>query len=437
MVWNMEIISREIIKPSSKTPKNLKNHTLSFLDQLAPSVHIPLIFFYKFETSNNAYNSTQVSQLLKQSLSNTLTRFYPLAGRINGISSIDCNDEGVEYIEARVHAHVDQLIGHPTMEDLEKLIPKQPQSNTEHNAPLLSIQVNFFDCGGIAIGVCIAHRVADGSSFVTFMNAWSAICREDEDKAHQLPMFDSGKSYFPPKDMSGFSSLVSNVGISKEQIKTERLVFTKATLETLEGDIKDSGDGSNLKNPTRVEALSAFIWRNFIKSAKNSKKMFAAVHAVNLRSRMKPPLPENAFGNLWRHTHALTTLESEKDDQNFVHLPTKLREAISSINNEYIKKIQEGDAYFNLLKEHINLYFSKDIEFCNFSSWCNFPVYEVDFGWGKPERVSTMTFPYKNLVIFMSSRSGQEIEAWVNMNEDDISNLQKEIELLSHAAPKF
>ena len=35
---------------------------------------------------------------------------------------------------------------------------------------VLAIQVNIFQCSGMAIGVCISHKVADASSMVTFVN---------------------------------------------------------------------------------------------------------------------------------------------------------------------------------------------------------------------------------------------------------------------------
>lgn len=45
-----------------------------------------------------------MSNLLKSSLSTTLTRFYPLAGRISDDFSVDCSDAGALYVEAEDHA---------------------------------------------------------------------------------------------------------------------------------------------------------------------------------------------------------------------------------------------------------------------------------------------------------------------------------------------
>ena len=78
MVMNVEIISKEIIKPSSPTPHHLRKFKLSFLDQLPPLFHFPIIWFY----DNKKFVDVEPferSRLLKESLAETLTHFYPLA----------------------------------------------------------------------------------------------------------------------------------------------------------------------------------------------------------------------------------------------------------------------------------------------------------------------------------------------------------------------
>ena len=63
------IINKEIIKPSSPTPAHLKTFKLSTLDQLAPPVYVPMLFFYR---NNQATSSDQRSHNLKKSLSESV-----------------------------------------------------------------------------------------------------------------------------------------------------------------------------------------------------------------------------------------------------------------------------------------------------------------------------------------------------------------------------
>ncbi|KAM5565285.1 hypothetical protein ABKV19_019355 [Rosa sericea] len=124
----VKIISKECIKPSSPTPQHLKTHKLSLLDQFIPSIYVPMILFYPIHpnptASANSANTSQRSKLLKQSLSETLTSFYPLAGRIRDNLSIDCNDEGASYTEAEVESlNLSEFLNHPDVTCIARSVP--------------------------------------------------------------------------------------------------------------------------------------------------------------------------------------------------------------------------------------------------------------------------------------------------------------------------
>ncbi|PIN01255.1 Vinorine synthase [Handroanthus impetiginosus] len=404
---NVEIISKEMIKPFLPTPDHLKNLKLSLLDQLAPQFNVPLIFFYQ----NENLSSFNISQLLKQSLSRVLTIFPPLAGRIQENLYIDCNDAGIYFVEARVHAGLDQVIKDPRMEELQQFLPVEPLGQTDDNA-IFSVKINFFDCGGIAIGVCFSHKIIDCASFTVFINAWASACRGEAEVIQ--PSFNL-PNRFPPTTLAA-SGINASFGITKDKIMMKRLVFNKEKLAKL----KQVGISSEVKNPTKVEAVSAFIWHYMIEAARAKSDMkntsFAAVHAVNLRPRAIPPIPGHAFGNCCGAAFAFLSQTEDSCD-----LVSKLRSGIRETNDNYIKKLQNGD--LSHLSKWIDFY-KNGTEVCTFSSWCRFPIYEVDFGWGKPVWVCTTTVPFKNSVILMNNRSGDGIEAWFNMSDLDMEMLE-------------
>ncbi|KAG8364795.1 hypothetical protein BUALT_Bualt18G0035900 [Buddleja alternifolia] len=179
MVSSAEIVSEMMmIKPSSPTPLHLRQHKLSFLDQLAPPIYIHIILYYQLETPHHKYCSveTMSSEQLKRSLADALTIYYPLAGRLRDMNSwVDCNDQGAEYFEARFNdAQLSDIIQNPYT--TQEYVPAVPRGCCD--IPL-AVQVNFFGCGGTAIGVCMSHKLADATSLVMFINAWAAACRGD------------------------------------------------------------------------------------------------------------------------------------------------------------------------------------------------------------------------------------------------------------------
>lgn len=69
--------------------------------QLAPPVYEPIIFY--FPSNDNYMTISEILGRLEKSLSETLTHFYPLAGRyIEDKSMINSSDEGLEYWEAKL-----------------------------------------------------------------------------------------------------------------------------------------------------------------------------------------------------------------------------------------------------------------------------------------------------------------------------------------------
>ncbi|KAH7570428.1 hypothetical protein JRO89_XS05G0105000 [Xanthoceras sorbifolium] len=207
MMLEVEVISIEIIKPSSSTPDHLRHHKLSFLDyQLAPPVYNHMVFFYPCD---HEINSVEVlSDHLKQSLCDVLTCFYPLAGRIKGNATfVDCDDQGVPFMEATVKCQLSQLLENPIPAQLNKLLLFELDGVQE--LPL-GVQFNSFDCGGVGIGACISHFVGDALSFFTFMRCWAAYSASGEAQDLMRVEFVSD-TLFPPRNLSGYQLAIKKV----------------------------------------------------------------------------------------------------------------------------------------------------------------------------------------------------------------------------------
>ncbi|KAK3437618.1 stemmadenine O-acetyltransferase [Eucalyptus grandis] len=225
MATKVKVVSTETIKPSSPTPPHLRNFNFCLLDQLAPPFYVPVVLFYSAPDEKAAPDSASVSGNLKTSLAQVLSLFYPLGGRVKGNASIDCNDEGALYLEAKAHFELSKVLSYTETAQLQQFLPFSPYKVSTNNEDQVIVgdQANFFDCGGIKIGICISHKIANGASVSAFLNAWSAIANNGIDgEASLITPFLKAFELFQPKDIN--FKIPSRV-ISREKLSTKRFCF--------------------------------------------------------------------------------------------------------------------------------------------------------------------------------------------------------------------
>lgn len=436
MKVEVEIVSKEMIKPSSPTPHHLSSYQLSFLDQISPPVYNPVVMFY-YPQRDTEFNVVEISNKLKKSMSHVLTLFYPLAGRLNESTTfIDCNDKGIPYFEAKVNCQLSDFLQNPILpNELNKFIPFESDKVSDLE---LGVQLNIFECGAIAIGSCISHKIADGLSSFMFLKSWAAIARGEHWSDHMQvrPRFEAA-TLFPPKNLSGFNP---RTGITnKNNIVSKRFLFNASTIEDLRQRYAVNNKGSS-----RVEALSAFIWDRFVaattqvgsKEAEDDQRLYIMVQAVNLRTRIEPPLSEYSFGNLYRFVKINVPSNDRSPSEENCGIVKEMRDQICHIDDKYVKKLQEGTEHLDFMKKRAEEFFKRESTLLNFSSWCRFPLYESDFGWGKPVWVGLPPLTFKNLVVFMDTRSGDGIEAYINLDQNDMAKLESDDEFLAFVSPK-
>ncbi|XP_054806280.1 stemmadenine O-acetyltransferase-like [Prosopis cineraria] len=423
-----------MVKPSSPTPQHLRRYNLSFLDQITPQVNNSMVYFFDADDVANKFNINDVSDLLKKSLSQLLTHYYPLAGRlINKNLIVDCNDEGAPYIETRVSCHLSHVItDNPSPADVRKLLPFEMDEAVD---TVLGVQVNVFDCGGIAIGVCISHKIADALSYFQFVKTWAAVTRGEQEP---IRTHFQSSTLFPPKDVSGYDpdSLVA-----KDKIVCKRFVFEASTIESLRAKYSEKMTnvlGGHQKSPSRVELLSTFIWTRFLAATKeesgSKKKIHLVAWTANLRPRMEPPLPDYAFGNYYWPMRTLPTLDEKGECHD---LGLKLREEVNKIDNDFIVQLRESQQWNPEQKrEEMVRSIGNNVQPAAFAftSLCRFPVYEVDFGWGNPMWVGPPTWKFKNVVTLKDTKSSGGIEAYASLAEKDMAKFEHDEEFLAYVS---
>ncbi|KAJ9555426.1 hypothetical protein OSB04_010040 [Centaurea solstitialis] len=424
------IISREIIKPSSPTPSHLRTHNLSLLDQITTNTFIPMVVFY---------TNTDVKMFeLKNSLSQTLTKYYPFAGRHAKIapSYVDCNDDGVEFVEASIGSTLLDFFKHSQHEDLDQFFPygriwnKNRSSHDLQSDGVipLAVQVSHFECGGVALALSFSHRIADGSSLIRFFYDWAKMTRFGS--SEQKQEFPIDPQFIPFQNINlnfdGISLAVSNDCI------TRSFTFPNSKINDLKNKVKSMTIESRqpIMNPTRLEVLTWLLCKCSMAAAtKNnsgSSKPSGIGLVANLRSKMMNPLPENAIGN-FSFMEILTMDEDEMKAESFVGELKKQKMQVHGLTNieDAFGRLQEMGLETNV-EEMRRKY--EETYIC--TSLCRYPTYEINFGWGNPVKVTIGGNLKKNSVIFIDAPNDDGIEALVCLGKQDMAVIQTDPELL-------
>ncbi|KAJ8770599.1 hypothetical protein K2173_018090 [Erythroxylum novogranatense] len=425
----LEIISRKAIKPSSPTPKHLQTFKLSFWDQRHSHVYGTVAFFYHSNADLNDHDEIlstfyKRSHSLQKSLSETLVHYYPLAGRLkDDESTIACNDEGAHFVEAYTDCQLSTFLAKPEVHALKNLTAAFDTSNIPSGC-MLVIQLTLFSCGGIAISVSTSHKLADASSVGTFVQSWASITTQEGGRlVSPEPMFVES-SFSPTTDMLSMPTPFTTV---EGSLVTKRIVFPASKIAKLEGSII-----SGQQYLTVNDLVLSLILKCAISSArslsKSSSGPYVLFHAVNMRKRLPPPLPENTIGNIiW-----CITVEIEEDQQALNELAGNIRQSL----NKLYSTAGSSSSLKENNKERPVVNIKGNPYFC--SSICGFPIYETDFGWGKPSWATAIPFPERrNFIVLQKTKEGNGIEAWICLEKKEMAQFETDHELLAFACTEL
>ncbi|XP_054806296.1 stemmadenine O-acetyltransferase-like [Prosopis cineraria] len=417
----MEVISREIIKPSSNTSSHLQIYPLSFIDHLCPPNYIPLVFFYQnqsFEPEDGGGTSIfkaseERTKLLKKSLSEVLSMYYPFAGRVKDQVSIDCNDDGVTFIVTHMKHKLSEILKDPSEEFLDPLFPNEMHwKKPGPQGSLVAVQVNHFECGGTAISVCLSHKVAEASSLCHFVKDWASITTKSQ---VTFPVFN-GASLFPIGDLPMFPETDTKI---KSNMVSKRFVFDASKIKSL---MTMASQGVEIK-PTREQAVASLIYKCVVSTLRSSSRVPKQLTtylnvAVDLRAGMIPQQPEKSIGNLvWGFAVPSPNSPEEEELQELVR---KIQKGLSEFWDPFAKGLGK-ERMMKILELLKATGPSENVFLFNITSWCGSGMYEADFGWGKPTWVTTCgSPPKKDVALLMDARGGEGIEVLVTMDEQDM-----------------
>lgn len=255
VAMKLELLSKEVIRPAS--PNHLQTLSLSLFDQFLPSTYVSAIFFYNDQANQEGI----IIQRLKNSLSQTLSLFYPLAGQIKDGVTVNCNDEGALFTEAKTDILLSDFLSKSSDADLvQKFIASSDHADPE-TWPLLHVKVIFFRDRGFAVAVSVSHKICDAASLSTFVCSWTKAAKGYGDTVN--PEF-MASDFYPPADITiEFPPLL----VHETKSMTKRFVFGPLMIEKLRNR---ASRGKCVPQATRVESITALLLRCMTK-ARQSK----------------------------------------------------------------------------------------------------------------------------------------------------------------------
>ncbi|GFS38970.1 hydroxycinnamoyl-CoA shikimate/quinate hydroxycinnamoyl transferase [Actinidia rufa] len=392
-----------IICPARDTPKH--NLWSSDLDLLVPRVHIQTVYFYGPNGTKNFFDTN----VLKRALSDVLVPFYPVAGRLrrdsDGKFEIYCNGEGVLFVEAESDAVVNKFGDFTPCPELRQLVPTVDYSANDSSYPLLVLQVTFFKCGGVCLGVGFHHTLADGCSAIHFINSWSDMTRGISitippfiDRTPLIPrdppspMFNHIE-YDPPPTMITPQQTQEFLSSPKPN-STSILKITLDQINNLKAKSKKDKDPQNCST---YEALAAHVWRCVCVARdlcdNQPTKLYVATDG---RSRLRPPLPPGYFGNTL-FTATSTALAGDLKSQPLNCTVKRIHEALMRMDNNYMRSALDYLALQPNLTALIRGARTFQCPNLNVVSWIRLPIHDADFGWGRPVHMGPTTVIFEGM----------------------------------------
>ncbi|KAL2333337.1 hypothetical protein Fmac_014550 [Flemingia macrophylla] len=346
---------------------------------------------------------------LTNALSKTLSLFPPFAGRLltdaHGHVYVACNDAGALFLHASApHVSLADLLSTHLNPIFHKLLPFHHKiSYAAHSSPIMAIQLTQLN-DAVFIGCAVCHAVTDGASFWNFFNTFAKISRGAPTSPSSLPNFRrdsilSSKVVLPlPQEMK--------VSFNTEEPIRERIFsFSRESIRQLKATVnggwslpedvdaaevmaKLSNDITQVKTVARDEtveissfqSLCALVWR-CVTRARNLEgtKTTTFRMAVNVRQRMEPKLGENYFGNA---IQSIATCAAAGDvaSRELRWSAELLNKSVRAYDSAMVRRAVEDWER----EPKIFALGNRDGATVQMGSSPRFPMYDNDFGWGKP-----------------------------------------------------
>lgn len=244
----------------------------------------------------------------------------------------------------------------------------------------IPIQVTLLKCGGMSLGTALHHVAVDGTSAFHFFQTWSTISRDGDGAAVEPPCHDRTllRARRPPSvHPDALSVFCPKMSFAEPSGPTASKVFV-VSADQLASLKRASG------SETTFCALTALVWQctcvaRRLPPAAEARVSFSA----NIRRSTRPPLPTRYFGNALVPVFAAGAAGDVASDA-LESVAGRIRRAISRVDDELVRSAVDYHELFGIdYRLQRGILPATELRMV---SWLGMPLYDADFGWGRPWR---------------------------------------------------
>ncbi len=383
--------------------------TCSITDQYLSIFAVPVIFFYRTRFPHD---------VLIDSLKTALNDFPIFAGTFTTNKNtlyLDCNNAGVRVSITHDDGTLDGVLAIlPAIKKARFVDMIHPQKAIAKQEPILTIQLTYFACGGMAIGGCWHHSIGDMQTFMCLMQTWSQTVNgqntvkplivKDRD-AYLYATLEQNDNTPPGMRYLKTHELITLMWYMLVHARRKRSVQVYFTENELKNMKQAFSSQTSLQLSTN-DVLCAHIF-SCISAADDYQKPRILSLAVNYRKRTQ--LPANLLGNFVNTLNALNSPGVEP-----TQVAADIREAVNNYTEQHLD-IFSMHAYIEQHGgvKHIKRFVPTGIDPINrtlfISNWSNFGIYDIVFGESKPcyfTPFEDLPFPWLSILTDGFSNSG-------------------------------
>ncbi|KAK1441552.1 hypothetical protein QVD17_07545 [Tagetes erecta] len=386
-----------------------------------PPIHY--LFFYELPITQPHFIETIIPNL-KHSLSITLQYFFPFASNLfvfhtsnkkPEITYAEGDSVTVTFAECNLDFH--QLTGNHARDcdmfyNLIPVLGEVKRTSDTTIIPVFSVQVTLFPGSGISIGMSNHHCLGDASTRFYFLKAWTTIAQSGTDESFlangTLPFYD--RVINNPKLDANFLSFVKVESFNDYQLPKlcapsdkvrATFIMSRSMLNRLKTLV--STQIPTLAYVSSFTIACAYIWSCI--ASTNDDELQGFSFTIDCRARMSPPVPTTYFGNCLGG--CLATEQSTKltGKDGFVNAAKLLGETLHKTLNDkdgIVKEIKI-ESFEDLFPDRI---IPKTL--IGVAGTPKLKFYNMDFGWGKPKKMETISIDYNGSISLNACKEKSE-----------------------------